>query len=236
RHGNPLTERIVGGKPISIEEVPFQVSIEWNNVHKCGGSIISKNKVVTAAHCTRGKMGNILSIRAGTTVREHGGQSMSVRKIHQHPKYTKETADYDISILELEQNLKFGKSVAPINLPHRNQTFEAGTEALTLGWGSFISGSSRLSTELQSVFLKIVDKKECHKLLPSKTITGRMLCAGVKQGGKDACQGDSGGPLVVNGVLGGITSWGVGCGHAGLPGIYSNMAALREFIDNVAGI
>jgi trypsin len=67
-------------------------------------------------------------------------------------------------------------------------------------------------------------------------ITENMICAAVTGGGKDACQGDSGGPLVSAGYLVGIVSWGVGCAEARYPGVYSNVAALREFVTNQTGI
>lgn len=60
-----------------------------------------------------------------------------------------------------------------------------------------------------------------------------MFCAGVKGGGKDACQGDSGGPLTTNGVQMGIISWGVRCADADIPGIYTNVAQFRTWIDSV---
>lgn len=56
-----------------------------------------------------------------------------------------------------------------------------------------------------------------------------MICAGTP--GQDSCQGDSGGPLVVNGVQVGVVSWGYGCARPGYPGVYSNIANLRGFID-----
>lgn len=45
-------ERIFGGQQTSIERVPWQVSLRQNNEHRCGGSIISNNFVITAGHCT----------------------------------------------------------------------------------------------------------------------------------------------------------------------------------------
>jgi secreted trypsin-like serine protease len=62
-----------------------------------------------------------------------------------------------------------------------------------------------------------------------------MLCAGLKQGGKDTCQGDSGGPLTGgkgNTVLSGITSWGRGCARPNFFGVYTNVAnpEIRRFI------
>lgn len=44
--------RIVGGTPTSIKKYPYQVSLQYHSSHICGGAIISKDYVVTAAHCT----------------------------------------------------------------------------------------------------------------------------------------------------------------------------------------
>ena len=57
-----------------------------------------------------------------------------------------------------------------------------------------------------------------------------MICAGDEKGGKDACQNDSGGPLVVNNVLYGIVSFGIGCGRADFPGVYTNVAKYASWI------
>lgn len=43
--------RIVGGDIISLSEAPYQVSLQFQGKHICGGSIISENFVLTAAHC-----------------------------------------------------------------------------------------------------------------------------------------------------------------------------------------
>lgn len=55
-----LDGRIVGGVAISISDAPYQVALlldYWNTGYysqSCGGSIISRNVVLTAAHCTNG--------------------------------------------------------------------------------------------------------------------------------------------------------------------------------------
>lgn len=105
------------------------------------------------------------------------------------------------------------------------------------GWGTLSSGSSSLPTILQAVTVNIVSSSDCHKAYESYGgITDNMICAAVSGGGKDACQGDSGGPLVADESLVGLVSWGVGCAEANYPGVYSNVAALRDFVVDETGV
>lgn len=51
-------ERIIGGKPISITEAPYQVALLSDYymigvyIHTCGGSIINERVILSAAQCT----------------------------------------------------------------------------------------------------------------------------------------------------------------------------------------
>ena len=67
-----------------------------------------------------------------------------------------------------------------------------------------------------------------------------MTCAGGIEG-EDACQGDSGGPLTYrdsNGVhtLVGLVSWGVGCARDQIPGIYTRITYMLNWIKTISQV
>ena len=69
-------------------------------------------------------------------------------------------------------------------------------------------------------------------------MTPDMLCAGLKEGGKDACQGDSGGPLVASDPgmenamsLIGVVSWGFGCAGVDALGIYAEVSHFTDWLN-----
>lgn len=126
--------KIVGGFEIDIAEVPYQVSLLRYDQHHCGGSIIDKNWILTAAHCTEVPDTSIYAVRIGSSEHASGGQRISVKAIHNHPKYDDNNYQFDFSLLELEEALNFKKSVKSIDLV---QSEPADGELSTVsGWGN----------------------------------------------------------------------------------------------------
>ncbi|KAK9751366.1 Trypsin [Popillia japonica] len=231
-----LDGRIVGGSSVDISEYPYQISLLWYGSHICGGSIISENYVVTAAHCTDGSSASSLSIRAGSSIRNSGGSVVSVSVLNQHPSFDYWSLDYDISVLSLSSSLSLGSNIAAISLPSENQQLAAGTESVVSGWGT-TSESGAAANQLQAVSVPLVSLSDCQAAYsPWYSVTDRMLCAGSSEGGRDACQGDSGGPLVADNLLVGVVSWGIGCARPQYPGVYASVPNLRSYISQVSGI
>lgn len=63
-----------------------------------------------------------------------------------------------------------------------------------------------------------------------------MLCAGNADDGKNACEQDVGGPIVEGSTVVGIVAWRERCGRAGYPGLYTDVAAVRDWITEITGV
>jgi len=229
----PMADRIYGGSEVSPNSLPWQVFVNADGF-MCGGSIISRNYVLTAAHCTNGRPRDKITVFVSAHFLWTGTEYSAI-EIIEHPSYESTTYYADIALIKIESPLEWSSHVAPICIPQSAAT--VGAECTASGWGKLENGLT--STVLMEVTVPILANDNCG-LLSSRydAITDNMLCAGFPlTGGKDSCQGDSGGPLSCPGnagpgrsVLHGIVSWGFGCADRNFPGVYTRVTSFTEWI------
>lgn len=115
-----------------------------------------------------------------------------------------------------------------------------GVPCVTTGWGvteEFDVDS--VAEKLQEVVVRVIGNEKCMSYPEHGMVTDKMICAGYKDGGKDACSGDSGGPLMCkveeNGpwVFYGITSFGIGCARPDAPGVYARVPKFVDWIKQI---
>ncbi|XP_046613071.1 trypsin delta-like [Neodiprion virginianus] len=232
------TGRIVGGVATSIDEVPYQVSLQVFGSHICGGALISDTWVLTAAHCMVYPTA-WFTIRSGSTLSNSGGSTTSFASVINHASYSSNRWGIpinDIALIQLSSAVSLGSTRAAISLYSANEEAVVGSPAVITGWGALTEGGSS-PVVLQTVTVPIVSKSDCNT---AYSIWGGLpdgqICAAVPEGGMDACQGDSGGPLAISGRLAGVVSWGNGCARAGWPGVYTEVASYRSWISTNSGI
>jgi len=224
--------KIVGGVEATKGEYPFIVSLQSSyGSHFCGGSLIKKNWVLTAAHCVEG--GYLKSVIVGLHTQgvTTGTEKFTVLQIVKHPDWDTNTMFNDYALVKLSGDSKY----APIAL--NSKELSGNVNFVTAGWGTTSEGSQSISKILMKVSVPFVTKEACEAAYPG-ALDGSMLCAGYPEGGKDSCQGDSGGPLFTgsgsNMALAGVVSWGEGCARPNKYGVYSKVNAALGWINKTA--
>ncbi|CAD7083715.1 unnamed protein product [Hermetia illucens] len=227
--------RIVGGKPTGVNQYPWMVRLVYDGKFHCGGTLLTKDYVMTAAHCVkrlrRSKIRIILGDHDQYITTETRAIQRAVTSIIKHRRFDPDTYNNDIALLRLRKPVVFSKSIRPICLPRINYD-PAGRIGTVVGWGRTSEGGE-LPGIVNHVKVPILTIGDCrNQKYKSSRITTSMLCAGKPN--QDSCQGDSGGPLLLSSGykyhIVGIVSWGVGCGREGYPGVYTRVSKFVPWI------
>ena len=229
----PATARIVGGVSVTTADSwPWQVSLRFNDVHVCGGSLIGAHYIVTAAHCFKETSSDATrwSIYLGKIRRSLGEETelgpLRVSSINVHPQYGdkfNKRFDADIALLRIDTKIPFNRHIFPVCLPRQDEDLIGGQICTITGFGE--TKGTGGDGNLKEARVPIVEFEQCVNTSRrmADDLSRNMICAGyVEEGGTDSCQGDSGGPLVCPQggayVLQGVISWGYSCGAANAPG------------------
>ncbi|XP_049881908.1 trypsin, alkaline B-like [Pectinophora gossypiella] len=238
-----IGSRIIGGMDTTIERYPYAVQVLQSNQLSCGGSLITRLMVLSAAHCFVSN-GQLLAlrnfrIRCGTTRLNSGGTTRSISRVIPHERYNNPLRDNDVAVVVMNRRVTLGRSIAQAALPYQGQLVPNSAFVIHVGWGRTNPYIATPSTILQEVVVNKINNTVCRQryaLLEAQfnqpfPVTSSMICAGILDvGGRDACQGDSGGPLIYNGVVVGVTSWGYGCAQAYAPGVSARVSNYTNWI------
>uniref|UniRef100_A0A674MS80 pancreatic elastase II n=1 Tax=Takifugu rubripes TaxID=31033 RepID=A0A674MS80_TAKRU len=238
----PSVSRVVNGEDVNPHSWPWQISLQYNRNgewrHTCGGTLISEQWVLTAAHCiSSGREYRVAMGKHNLVETEDGAAFMGTADIIVHESWNPFFIRNDIALIKLSSPVNASDTVTAACLPDQGLILPHGAPCYVTGWG-------RLSTDgpqadvLQQVLLPVVDHDTCSQDdWWSVLATDKMVCAG-GDGIAAGCNGDSGGPLNYQAADGswevhGVVSFGSGqgCNVPKKPTVFTQVSSYISWIN-----
>ncbi|XP_063914561.1 brachyurin-like [Zophobas morio] len=191
-----LSPRIIGGQEANAGQFPSAAAIYASTptgTYFCGGTLVSNQFVLTAAHCITG--GTAFQIRLGSntlTDIDPNRLLVTTSVYFTHPAYNPDTLEADVGLIKFHLPIEFTDYIQPVYLPTVDQADNMGN--LAIGWGSVNDETPSLSNTLNYVSVTSVSNTEC-QLSYSNPILATMVCV-IGNYNEGACRGDSGSPLL----------------------------------------
>jgi len=240
--GTRRDPRIIGGQQAATGRYKYSVSLQDRIGHFCGGSLIARDVVLSAAHCAGGEYDVVID--RPNLNSQNAGQKISMKSERPHPDYNYRTTNNDYMLVFLDEPVDMSGGMNLVELNSSSNYPNVGQKVTVMGYGDTNPSDnvSDLSSRLMEVEVSVISNADCNDSSGSINgfqdsyngqITSEMICA--RETNKDACQGDSGGPLVVLGSGNndkqiGVVSWGIGCASRDFPGVYARVSEVYDWI------
>merc|ERR1711887_37704 len=238
--------RIVGGVEATPHSWPWQVALFIDDAWFCGGSIISENYVLTAAHCADGA--SYFDVMAGAhNVRESSEPNrVEVTSYNgwTHPLWNSNDLSGDLALVELPSPLPMNDYISASCLPATGEPPAVGSMVTVTGWGKPSDSAGGISPVLREVRdIPVMTNADCNDVYG---IVGDGVVCIDTAGGRGSCNGDSGGPLVQKAggkaagdlwTQVGIVSFGASAGcEVGMPAGFTRTEYYLDWIKSETGM
>lgn len=226
--------KIINGMPADITDFPWTVSLRRADQHHCGGSIISENYVLTAAHCFRAT-----TVEYGVDrVNPNSKSAIKILRFLKHEGYDPDRIKNDIALVELRHPIRLnGKTTKVVKLPKSYQEVSDNENVTAVGFG-LINGN-QFTGKLSKVTVQTISNWLCESAYQfMHPVYDMQICTEVTAERKGVCYGDSGSSLTQNdGTQVGIVSWSApGCAIYPFPDVYTRVAHFIEWIEKKTGL
>ncbi|XP_063871145.1 brachyurin-like [Scylla paramamosain] len=232
--GSIRSSRIVGGVEAVPHSWPHQVGLFIDDLFFCGGSLISNEWVLTAAHCMDGADFVEVVMGAHNIKRNEPWQlTANSTDFFTHEDWNATMLTNDIALIRLPFFVTFNSYINSIRLP--SSAIGTGQVVVATGWGIYSNDESAISPVLREVQLTIISNAACREAY-HYYIHPYVVCSDGSPG-KGTCNGDSGSPINKDGEIHGITSFGAAVGCAvGFPDAFTRIYHYLDWIHDKTGI